>query len=198
MTQKLFKISAAALTLMFCAMATVDTVEAQRGRFEEIQPQRRIRGQQNRARLTAPSNCRVATSGVVAFESFNYSGEFMRHSHYSAVLNRPDGSRLFAEDSSFVMRPGLAGQGVSFESVNFPGYFLRHSNYALVLHKDDGRRQFAEDATFLMTRGLAGTGTSLEPINLPNHYVRHYQKRFRISKFERSRLFREDATLLIR
>lgn len=146
----------------------------------------------------SPADC-VARARVVTMESLNFPGHFLRHSFHSAVLGKYEHNKQFAKDSSFIIRPGLAGVGASFESVNFPGHFLRHSGYSMVLHKDDGSRQFSDDATFHMDRGLAGrSGISLQPINLKGYFVRHYGYRFIVSRYDRSRTFAEDATLLLR
>ncbi len=164
----------------------------------QLRQRQNIRQRQGQRNHFRRQHSHRVTSNVVAIQSFNYPSRFLRHSHFSAVLHKSDHSALFARDSSFVMRAGLAGRGVSFESVNYPGYFLRHSGHALRLHKDDGRAQFARDATFRIVDGLAGSGVSLEPINLPGHYVRHYSFGFRVSKYECKRVFREDATFFLR
>lgn len=149
-------------------------------------------------RLRAPSNC-IQRPQVIAFESVNYPGSFLRHRGYSARLDKAIPDEQFANDSSFIVRAGLAGEGVSFESVNFPGYFLRHVGRSVLLKKYDGRcPKFAADASFHMNKGLAGVGVSLEPMSKPGHYVRHYGYRFIVSEYECEDLFRDDATLLIR
>lgn len=179
-----------------CILAASSIVSGQSHRHS-IAPQIELLPSQRLPKV-ARRKCRVPQPQVVAIESLNYPGRFLRHHGYSAVLNKAERSDLFVKDSSFVMRPGLAGEGVSFESVNFPGFYLRHRGYSLVLNKDDGRGQFAADATFRMTSGLAGVGVSLEPVNLPGHYVRHFGHRFRVSKFDGKQQFVEDATFQLR
>ena len=135
---------------------------------------------------------------VVSLESVNYRGRFLRHRGYRAILQEEESSRIFIQDSSFLLHAGLAGRGVSFESVNFPGYFLKLSGRSIVLRKNDHRRSFAEEASFRMMDGLAGQGISLQPIGMPGHFVRHYGHRFIVSKYKCQRLFHEDASLILR
>lgn len=189
------------LPIMFfaagCVLAASSMVSAQT-RIHRHRVQEEILPNPRNVRLAAPTNCRQR-SQVVAMESLNYPGMFLRHRGYSAALSKADNSKLFAQDSSFIVRTGLAGEGVSFESVNFPGYFLRHNGYSVLLKKYDGRcHKFAADASFHMQKGLAGVGTSLEPVSKPGHFVRHYGYRFIVSKYECKDLFREDATLILR
>jgi hypothetical protein len=89
------------------------------------------------------------TPGAVSFESANTPGSFLRHQFGRLRLHRHDGSNLFKQDASFMVRPGLADADAhSFESVNFPGSFIRHRDSELWLDKNDNSTRFRGDATF--------------------------------------------------
>jgi hypothetical protein len=108
----------------------------------------------------------------VQLRSVSFPDRFLRHRGFVGELT-PVSSEQDQKDSMFIMRPGLAGQGVSFESVYFPGYFLRHENFQIKLVSRQENGTFNKDATFVERAGIAGKGVSFESINYPGHYVRH-------------------------
>ncbi|CAH1208360.1 hypothetical protein PAECIP111892_03096 [Paenibacillus auburnensis] len=68
----------------------------------------------------------LAGSGTISFESVNYPGYYLRHSNYSLVLKKSDGTDLFKNDSSFMRVPGLADTSwVSYRSYNFPDRYIQ-------------------------------------------------------------------------
>lgn len=121
----------------------------------------------------APAGAPTATQNqTVQLRSVNIANSFIRHRNGIGALTTVL-SELDKKDSSFVMRPGLAGAGLSFESVNFPGHFLRHANGQIRLAKNETSDQFKKDATFQQRNGLAGKGVSFESVNFPGFYIRH-------------------------
>lgn len=121
---------------------------------------------------------------TVRLRSVNHPDAFVRHSGFQGLLT-PVSSDLDRQDSSFVVRAGLAGSGVSLESVNYPGYFLRHSSFGLRLDRREDSDLFRKDASFYDRSGLAGKGRSLESVNYPGHYVRHCNSRIYIDNNQR-------------
>lgn len=111
-------------------------------------------------------------STPVQLQSVNIPNNYVRHRNGVAVLTTV-ASNLDKQDSSFMLRPGLAGSGVSFESVNFPGAFLRHSSGVIRLGKLENSDLYKKDATFVQRNGLAGKGASFESINFPGFFLRH-------------------------
>jgi hypothetical protein len=114
-------------------------------------------------------------------------------------LHRNDGSELFRQDASFIVRPGLSRlpATVSFESVNYPGHFLRHQNFRLKLSSDDGSDSnlFRQDASFYLRPGLAdAAATSFESVNMPGHFLRHRDFHLWVERHDGSDLFRQDAS----
>jgi hypothetical protein len=88
----------------------------------------------------------------VSFESVNYRGQYLRHQNYRIKLSDDDGSDLFRQDATFVVRRGLSGTPgtVSFESVNVPGHFIRHQNFELWLaNRDAGNTMLFPSGCFL-------------------------------------------------
>ena len=66
-------------------------------------------------------------------------------------IDQPDGSSLFLNDATWIVRDGLAddaNSGVSFESVNYPGQYLRYQNLRIRIDPLDGSQLFREDATW--------------------------------------------------
>jgi hypothetical protein len=76
---------------------------------------------------------------IVQLRSVNTPDRYVRHRAYLGELT-PVSSELDKQDSRFIIRPGLAGKGVSFESVNFPGFFLRHESFAIKLQEREESR----------------------------------------------------------
>jgi len=116
-------------------------------------------------------------------------------------LDDVDSSDLFKQDSSFKVRWGLAGVGVSFESINFPFHFIRHAHSECFIDRNDGSELFLKDATFFARSGLASSWVdddhiSLESYNIYGAYLRHYGSRLRIDTPEEYNvgLFKLDAT----
>ncbi len=129
------------------------------------------------------------------FSSTNFPDRAIRHRGFEAWLDQRDTSELFARDSGFIARPGLADPSlVSFESVNFPGRFLRHREMLLHLDANNGSDLYKLDATFRVVTGLNGTGVSFESVNFPGHFIRHEHFRLKIAANNGSELFRNDAT----
>lgn len=86
----------------------------------------------------------------------NLPGHYLRHQNFRIVLSKvpPKPSAaydLFLKDSSFYLRKGLNGTGISFESWNFPGWYIRHRNFHLYISKsgDPNDRPFKADASFI-------------------------------------------------
>jgi hypothetical protein len=99
-----------------------------------------------------------ATSACVSFESRNYPGEFLRHSHYQLHREPFDGSTLMADDATFCPAPGNTGQYTSFQSSNYAGYYLRHYDSNVYIARNGGGSNawdtptlWAEDTTWEVT-----------------------------------------------
>jgi hypothetical protein len=120
----------------------------------------------------AASGGQGASSAPTQLRSVNVPNAFIRHQQGIGRLT-PVASDLDKKDSSFLIRPGLAGAGVSFESANFSGYYLRHQNGQIRLGRADNNVLFKKDASFHQRPGLAGKGTSFESVNFPGAYLRH-------------------------
>ena len=99
----------------------------------------------------------LADRRLMSFESVNcrrylrdHNGEVKFQPEPTAPLQR----QLFAEDVTFILRPGLADVSwVSFESYNKPGLYLRHRDWKLWV--EGGRdERFSDDATFRLVPGL--------------------------------------------
>ena len=86
----------------------------------------------------------------ISFASVNFPGYYLRHQFSRIKLNQFDGTDLFRQDATFMVREGLADRTwVSFESFNHPGQFIRHKFFELWIDPDTGG-PFKEDATFLV------------------------------------------------
>jgi hypothetical protein len=130
------------------------------------------------AQIVAPSaapgasGVQGASSSPTQLRSVNVPNAFIRHQQGIGRLT-PLASDLDKKDASFLIRPGLAGAGVSFESANFSGHYLRHQNGQIRLGRADNNVLFKKDASFHQRPGLAGKGTSFESVNFPGAYLRH-------------------------
>jgi len=133
-------------------------------------------------------------SGFAVFESYNISGNFIRHQN---SRGRIDNVIAPIEDSYWKMVPGLAGAGVSFQSLKFPDQYLRHANGELVLAVNDGTQLFKEDASFYQRPGLANASlVSFESYNFQGRYIRH-RNSLLYSEAVTDQLGHEDATFFV-
>ncbi len=126
----------------------------------------------SKSESTPTTTNKIIYSPFMRFESYNYSGQYIRHQLFEARIS-PNVEPL--EDSIFKIVPGLADpKCISFESKNFPGYYLKHENFKIILKQFDGSATFYEDATFRKVPGLADENLmSFQSFNHPNRYIRH-------------------------
>lgn len=97
----------------------------------------------------------LANASCSSLQSVNYPGYYLRHYDFALVLNKNDGSAMFAGDATFCGRTGLAGGGTySLESYNHPGWYVRHYDYALRIDRSSSEGAFAGDASFTVTAPL--------------------------------------------
>ena len=114
----------------------------------------------------------------VSFQSRQSPNSYLRHRDGRMFLDANDGKPLFAEDATFIVRPGLADNTqVSFQSLNFPDRYIRHISFILYttpIVNDTDRK----DATF-----AAFTGNELATWvshNEAGHVIRHQNSRAKI------------------
>ena len=87
--------------------------------------------------------------GYFRLGSLSHSGYYLRHKNFKLALEPYQHDRLFTDDSSFRVTPGLTGkETISFEAKNYPGYFIRHQNFQLYLHKEQNSLLYKKDASF--------------------------------------------------
>jgi len=110
----------------------------------------------------SPALTRQGRSGV-SFESAEYPGYYLRHKNFVVVLEKNDGSALFAKDASFNRIKWTGSAGTAFESQNFPGMFIRHKDFRLVLNQKDGSGQFTKDAAFKIDPASAPPSPPAKP-----------------------------------
>lgn len=85
----------------------------------------------------------------------------VRHSNYALVVNVNDNSKIFHEDATFCLQPGINGQGSSIRSWSYAARYFRHSNSLLYIagnsgpHEFDNPRIFNDDASFLIVSSFA-------------------------------------------
>jgi non-reducing end alpha-L-arabinofuranosidase len=96
-----------------------------------------------------------------SFESKDTPGNFLRHSNYAIVLNKNDGSKIFAEDATYCSEKGLNGQGNSLRSWSYPTRYFRHYAANLYIgsnggpHTFDGTTVFNDDVTYAVVASFA-------------------------------------------
>ena len=76
------------------------------------------------------------------------SGGFLRHRNYQVWVDQRSETDLYKKDSSFTIKEGLAGKGITFNSVNYPTHSLRHAGYNLWIHNNDASNLFSLDSSF--------------------------------------------------
>ncbi|HWO25590.1 MAG TPA: AbfB domain-containing protein [Kofleriaceae bacterium] len=94
-------------------------------------------------------------SGSVSFEATNFPGYYLRHQLSAIVLSKDDGSQLFKDDATFLVRAGLADQTLaSFEASKVPGFYLHKRPFqglGIDLKGPFAAPGFNSDATFGIT-----------------------------------------------
>jgi hypothetical protein len=101
--------------------------------------------------LISPANTMNSTQ--VSFQAVNFSGYYIRHENFRALLTQPD-TPTFAADSSFIVGPALNGSPtqVSIQTSNFPGYYMvavpdpSNPNSSPVYLVQQGAGNFSNDA----------------------------------------------------
>ena len=126
----------------------------------------RFRGSiETRAKLLSPSDASfkivkgLADETCYSFQSVNYPGHFLRHSHAALVLHPKGEDPLFKQEATFCLEPGRAGEGISFTAFNHPDRYLRHSGpgrlpFQLWVDSPSGSN-FDRDATFYLEPPIA-------------------------------------------
>ena len=99
----------------------------------------------------------VDNVNCVSFESRNFPGEWLRHSHFVVYRQPDDGSALFHSDATFCPRGGQNGRGTSFASSNYPDHSLRHYNATVYIASNggpnpwDAQASWADDVSWLVS-----------------------------------------------
>ena len=88
----------------------------------------------------------------MSFRSIKKPGHYLRHRNFKAHIDLNDGSKLFKNDASFIVRKNKFYSGYcAFESSNYPSYFLRHQGYRIKLHREETSELYRMDASFLVS-----------------------------------------------
>jgi hypothetical protein len=77
-------------------------------------------------------------------------GRYLRHYNFRLRLDTVDTSATFANDATFVARPGTATGSVSLESYNFPGRYVRHRNNELWADLYEDTDLYRADSSFIV------------------------------------------------
>jgi hypothetical protein len=100
----------------------------------------------------------LADNSCFSFESYNYPGNYLRHTYFRVNKTQDDGGNLFAADATFCSQPGKNGTGVSLQSYNYPGRFIRHYNYEVYIASNGGPNNW--DSPALWTDDVSWDVTS--------------------------------------
>ena len=77
-------------------------------------------------------------------------------------------------DNKWIVRSGLAGEGISLELESITGGYIRHSDSQAWVHPLDDTDLYKKDASYTVENGLAGKGISLQSVNIAGSYLRHH------------------------
>ncbi len=126
---------------------------------------------------------------------------YLRSMPNGAKIAEDDGTSQFQDESVFIVRPGLSGEGVSLESKKYSGQFLRHSYNRLKLSpRAELQGFYAKDGSFHVRSALNGQqgGFSLEAVNFPGRFLRHSYLVMKLGENDASSGFAVDASFLMR
>lgn len=96
--------------------------------------------------------------GTVSFEAADKAEHFARHKSGKLRLDASDGSGLFAQDSSFLVQPGLVAgdlSTVSLRPANYPYEYVSDSGGTVVISAFSEGAEFQDAATWQPQRAAA-------------------------------------------
>merc|ERR1712072_718053 len=132
------------------------------------------------------------------FRSFGSGQRFLHERKFSLWMDTFNGKPSFLKESSYLVVPGLNGQGVSFKSALYPNRYVRHKNYQLYVDVNDNSALFKKDATFNVRYGLGASngrfGISFESVNYPGHFISLNGARGMVVKMSNSAAFKMSST----
>jgi hypothetical protein len=100
--------------------------------------------------LTTSGTAFTAVPGLADPNGYSFrapDGRYLRHYAFKLRLD-PTGGDNFAEDATFVARPGATAGSVAFESFNFPGRYIRHRGFELWADLTTNTDLFRNDSSF--------------------------------------------------
>jgi len=109
----------------------------------------------------------VQVGQVYRFRSMRFPGHYIHHrGNHKIFIDRVG--------STYLVVPGLAGQGVSFRATNPAGRYIRHRGYKCYLDKPDGTNLFRHDVSFIPQAGLGNLAgsVSFQSVNYRDRYLR--------------------------
>ncbi|CAK1358740.1 unnamed protein product [Cercospora beticola] len=115
---------------------------------------------QNAAKWTVRAPLASQATGCFSFESVDSPGSFLRHFNFVLQVQGNDGSKQFAEDSTFCGQSGLNGQGNTIRAWGYPTRFFRHFANAGYVARNGGPQDydttnsFNNDASFVIGSGF--------------------------------------------
>jgi alpha-L-arabinofuranosidase len=104
----------------------------------------------------------LADGSCYSFEAVNFPGYYLRHYNFQVVLNKNDGSPLYADDATFCAMAGYDGHGVSWQAYAYEDHYLRQYQGNVYIGANGGPRVgdaaagWADDTSWLRTDPLAG------------------------------------------
>jgi hypothetical protein len=104
----------------------------------------------------------LADDSCYSFEAVNFPGYYLRHYNFQVVLNKNDGSALYADDATFCATTGHNGQGLSWQAYAYEDHYLRQYAGNVYIGADGGPRVgdaatgWADDTSWQRTAPWAG------------------------------------------
>jgi hypothetical protein len=83
-----------------------------------------------------------------AYSFTGADGRYLRHYDQRLRLDANAGSSVFAQDATFIARPGSVSGSIRLESYNFPGRYIRHRDWELWSDLHQSSDLFRADSSF--------------------------------------------------
>lgn len=103
----------------------------------------------------------LGNSACFSFQSVDTPASYLRHNAFVLYVDANDGTKQYAEDTTFCPQTGLNGQGDSFRAWGYPTRYIRHytnAGYAASnggVHAFDAATSFNDDASWALATGWA-------------------------------------------
>lgn len=129
----------------------------------------------------------------ISFNSVNYPQHYLSYNKTNKQVRIAIPSNNFI--STWLITPGLCGDGISFKVLSEPNSYLRQEDFLTYVQPFQLTQVYQLDACFLPVEGNKGVGKiSFESLKYAKFYLRHQGYLIKLHAYEKSDLYLKDST----